>query len=252
MPIDKWNSISEDYFEKVLTPFSNSFSTKLFFSKFTIEETIARVLDAGCGNGYFLKELISRYPHLTKPAAIDFSDKMLENARKRIGSCVQLICSKMEYLPFAGNSFDYIFAINSLIADDRSVREWSFKELNRVLNSSGKLILLLPSLESYWEQLHVARENFISDGMDEKQAVWEVYDTINKRLFDPIGGYVNVENSALRIKLYTRWEIRKNIEAAGFSNVMIDRYQYSYEHCTKHNLICSNEGLFDWFVIAQK
>ncbi len=252
IPRNQWDCLSPDYFNRVLTPFSNDHSIEQFFKMSLLCDTLGKVLDAGCGNGYFLQELLSRHVCQSKPVAVDFSGKMLENAKVRLGDSVQLLCSGIHELPFGSNSFDHVFAINSIIDDERCKRERALKELYRVLHLSGLLILILPSLESYWEQLHVAREMLITEGLDEKQAVWDVYDQINTRLFDPIGGYINIENSALRIKLYSEWEIKKITTAIGFTDVTINRYIYSLEHCTQHNLICSENGLFDWFVIARK
>lgn len=247
-----WDYLSSGYREKILTPFANKCTTDLFFSLLAPEVLSGKIIDAGCGNGYFLQELLSRKPLEYKPVCLDLSHKMLTSATSVLGNSACMIRAELNALPFLDSSFDRAFAINSILSDKRSTREETFKELYRILTAQGKLILLLPALESYWEQLHIIRERFVEDGLDEQQAIWSVYDLINERFFDPIGGYVNISGSSLRIKLYTHSEIEIILQKTGFSRFEIKKYAYPYELCTEAGLTCSKNGLFDWFVIAQK
>lgn len=249
---NQWDYLSSGYREKVLTPFANKCTTDLFFSLLAPEDLVGRIIDAGCGNGYFIQELLSRKSLEIKPFCLDSSQQMLTSAKSVLGSCACMIRAELNDLPFPDNSFDRAFAINSILSDKRLTREKTLKELYRVLTSQGKLVLLLPALESYLEQLHIIRERFIADGFDEQKAIWSVYDLINERFFDPIGGYVNISGSSLRIKLYTHSEIELILNSVGFYRFEIKKYTYSYELCAQAGLACSKDGLFDWFAVAQK
>lgn len=250
--INKWDYLSSEYREKILTPFANKCTTDLFFSLLAPDDLFGKIIDAGCGNGYFLQELVSRKSLEFKPVCLDLSQQMLTNAASVLDGSARMIRAELNAIPFLDSSFDRAYAINSILSDKRLTREKSLNELNRVVSPQGKLILLLPALESYLEQLHIMREQFVADGLDEQQAIWSVYDLINERLFDPIGGYVNICGSSLRIKLYTHSEIEPLLKKTGFYRFEIKKYTYSYEHCAQAGLACSKDGLFDWFVIAQK
>jgi SAM-dependent methyltransferase len=251
-PFNHWDALSDGYRDKVLTPFANQHSTELFLSLLPSDTSAGSILDAGCGNGYFLRSLLDKFAPAEIPVALDSSERMLAHASRKLGPSVFLIRAGIDDMPLSDNSFDRVFAVNSLLSDKRTQREKCFRELHRILHPQGRLVVLLPALESYWEQLHVAREQFIADGMDEQQAIWEVYHPLNDRMFDPIGGYINILDSPLRIKLYTHWEIERFLGSAGFIDITITRYRYSREHCVHCGLFCSDNGLFDWFVSAGK
>lgn len=250
--LNQWDAVSSNYSEKVLTPFSNQHSTETFLSSISSDDVSGSILDAGCGNGYFLQSLLNKFTLAQTPVALDSSYKMVERTAQKLGNTVHLVHSSIDSIPFKNCSFDHIFVINSVISSERSVRENCLTELHRTLCSGRKITLLLPALESYWEQLHVAREQFITEGMDEQQAIWEVYHSTNERLFDPIGGYINITNSSLRIKLYTTWEIEHLLGSFGFIDITVCKYSYSQEHCKQIGLYCDKDGLFDWFVTARK
>ena len=244
--------MSSGYREKILTPFANKCTTDHFFSLLATEDLFGKIIDAGCGNGYLIQEMLSRKSLESKPVCLDLSQQMLTNAASVLGSSACMVRAELNALPFPDNSFDRAYAINSILSCERLTREKILNELYRVVSPQGKLILLLPALESYWEQLHIIRERFVEDGLDEQQAIWSVYDLINERFFDPIGGYVNISGSSLRIKLYTHSEIDLILKKIGFFRFEIKKYTYSYEHCAQAGLACSKDGLFDWFVVAQK
>ena len=249
---NQWDYLSSGYREKILTPFANKGMTDCFFSLLTPEDLSGKIVDAGCGNGYFVQELLSRETLECKPVCLDLSQQMLRSAASITGHCAYMIQAELNALPFFDSSFDRAFAINSILSDKRFIREKSLSELHRVLSPKGKLFLLLPALESYLEQLHIMREQFVTEGLDEQQAIWSVYDLINERFFDPIGGYVNVLGSSLRIKLYAHSEIELILKQSGFYQFEIKKYTYSYEHCAQAGLACSKNGLFDWFIVAQR
>ena len=69
-----------------------------------------RVLEIGCGTGYWLKTLL---PYVDQIIGLDFSSGMLSRALDPTGS-IELVCGSADSLPFAANSFDLIFVVNAL------------------------------------------------------------------------------------------------------------------------------------------
>ncbi|HUV42940.1 MAG TPA: methyltransferase domain-containing protein [Patescibacteria group bacterium] len=91
-----------------------------------IEKTIklkpkSKVLDVGCGSGFFTYYLAKRY----QVTGLDFSKKMLAlNPHKR------LIKASAYQIPFKDNTFDLVFCSNLLHHLDHPLK--ALKEMNRV------------------------------------------------------------------------------------------------------------------------
>jgi malonyl-CoA O-methyltransferase len=115
-----------------------------------------RILDLGAGTGVFSKALMQRY-RKAQVVALDIALAMLRHTRRRGGwlrrpACV---CGDGERLPFADDSFDFIFS-NLML-------QWCmepgpvFTELRRVLAPGGLLLFstfgpdTLMELRASWE-----------------------------------------------------------------------------------------------------
>ncbi|MGF1790476.1 malonyl-ACP O-methyltransferase BioC [Photobacterium profundum] len=94
-----------------------------------------RVLDLGCGTGYFSEQLMQRgYDVL----AADLSIEMLVQAKSRCGNSVTYLEADAENLPIKDNQFDVAFSSLALQwCDDLSV---PLKELRRVVKPGGKIM----------------------------------------------------------------------------------------------------------------
>lgn len=98
-----------------------------------------RILDLGCGTGYFSRELAKMYPQ-AQIVGLDVALNMLAQARKKHSWRRKwpLVAADMQQLPFADGAFDLVFA--------NQVLHWSeslstvFRELNRVMRAQGCLM----------------------------------------------------------------------------------------------------------------
>ncbi len=104
----------------------------------------ARILDAGCGNGWYAEQLLERGARVD---AIDASASMIEHARKRLASKLSeegkdLLSLQhtdlVNPLPFDDNRFDGIVSplVMHYIADWRP----TLREMHRVLKPEGWLL----------------------------------------------------------------------------------------------------------------
>ncbi len=102
-------------------------------------------LDAGCGTGNFLTMLLASQTNV-KVVGVDFSSAMIKKARYKLKGNEQQITlyehDLNEFLPYRDESFDGIVCINVLYALKKP--EFALKELSRVLNGKGKLVLSTP------------------------------------------------------------------------------------------------------------
>lgn len=98
-----------------------------------------RILDLGAGTGECAHSLMQRFPSADM-VALDIAGAMLRKTQQRIGNTNQLscICADGEHLPFADNSFDFIFS--NLMLQWCTELEPVFSELRRVLTPGGLLL----------------------------------------------------------------------------------------------------------------
>ena len=95
------------------------------------------ILDAGCGSGPLLAELISRGANVT---GFDASQAMIELARQRVGASALLQVADLgDRLPYADNDFDDVLA--SLVF--HYLKDWDgpLGEIRRVLRPGGRLVI---------------------------------------------------------------------------------------------------------------
>jgi len=115
-----------------------------------------RILDLGAGTGMFTRALMKRY-RKADVVALDIAQPMLHCVKQRAGwlrkpGCV---CGDSETLPFADDSFDFIFS--NLMLQWCTDLEATFIELRRVLSPGGLLMFTtfgpdtLMELRASWE-----------------------------------------------------------------------------------------------------
>jgi malonyl-CoA O-methyltransferase len=93
-----------------------------------------RVLDLGCGTGYFSSLLLARGAEVV---CVDISQEMLNKAHQRCGNeKTTYVLADAEHMPFDDESFDFVFSSLAL----QWCRDLSYplKEVRRVLKKSGK------------------------------------------------------------------------------------------------------------------
>jgi demethylmenaquinone methyltransferase/2-methoxy-6-polyprenyl-1,4-benzoquinol methylase len=111
----------------------------------------ARVLDLCCGTGDWTISIASEVGPRGKVYGIDFSEKMLEKARHKVGCSgldnVILVKGNVRSLPFQGGSFDYATIGFGL----RNVANYlqTLEEIKRILIAGGKVAILETSKPSW-------------------------------------------------------------------------------------------------------
>ncbi|WP_029270578.1 class I SAM-dependent methyltransferase [Virgibacillus alimentarius] len=137
-----------------------------------------KVLDAGCGEGYFSRILAKSEANVT---AIDYSEKMLEIAKERTPIDLRIdykhgSCEDLNFLE--DNSFDLI--VSNMVIQDFANYEKAFQEMYRLLVNGGYFIfsILHPCFvtpESGWEKtkdgekLHWNVDKYFYEGVYEQR-----------------------------------------------------------------------------------
>lgn len=102
------------------------------------------VLDAGCGTGVVLEEVLRRGHRTT---GIDISPAMVEEANRRLSPATSRPvcgCGDIERMTFADASFDVALSLGVIMylpTDDAAL-----EELRRVVRPGGAILLVLPNL----------------------------------------------------------------------------------------------------------
>lgn len=110
-----------------------------------------RILDVGCGNGYFAKKLGS-ITGASEIFGIDISKNAIKEANNLKISAKQ-IDTDQEKLPYKDNYFDFIFCgsvIELVLNPDRLI-----SEIYRVLSPKGILIITYPNHSAWLSRLAV-------------------------------------------------------------------------------------------------
>lgn len=117
-------------------------------------EVTGRLLDLGCGTGFFLPQIQRQYGRV-EIMAMDLAEGMLQYARShRQGLHCHWLCGDAEAIPLADNSVDVIFS--SLAIQWCENPEQLFTEIHRVLVPGGQFVFstlgpnTLHELRSAW------------------------------------------------------------------------------------------------------
>ncbi len=124
-------------FSKTLYPYYGHWRTKQLILSIIRSLPRGRLLDVGCGDGIFLKELENDFDCI----GLEISETRIKRAKK-ITKKSKIIQGDAESLPFKNNSFDYVLFTE--IIEHLPNYKKALKEVKRVLKSSGKVILSIP------------------------------------------------------------------------------------------------------------
>lgn len=108
-----------------------------YFEQLTVPES-ARILELGCGDGSFWTKNLQRIPDGWDITLSDFSQGMIEDARKNLKPNAGRFKFKLinaENIPFSDESFDVVIA-NHMLYHVSNI-EKTFGEIKRVLKSNG-------------------------------------------------------------------------------------------------------------------
>lgn len=101
--------------------------------------TGASVLDAGCGAGVPVSQILSQKFHVT---GVDFSESQIKLAMKHVPNA-QFICEDMTRLDFPDHTFDAICSYYAIIHIPREAHQALFTNFHRMLKPLGIALLCL-------------------------------------------------------------------------------------------------------------
>ena len=99
----------------------------------------AKVLDAGCGAGLPISQMLSEKFEVT---GVDFSEAQIELAKKNVPNAT-FICQDMTQLDFPENTFDGICSYYAIIHIPREEHQPLLANFHRMLKPGGVALLCL-------------------------------------------------------------------------------------------------------------
>lgn len=153
---------------------------------------VSRVLDVGCGTGELLRRLRAKYPDAVL-AGLDPVPEMLALARGKLSGKEDLQTGYADALPWSAGEFDVVVSCNMFHYISHPVE--ALREMGRVLRPGGSLVL--------------------TDWCDDYLAcrVCNLYLRLTNRAF---------------YKTYRQAECLELLHAAGYRDVIIERYKISW------------------------
>jgi 23S rRNA (guanine745-N1)-methyltransferase len=112
----------------VTQPLLNGISEMISASKDDI------VLDAGCGEGFYLGNLAQRFGF--SGHGVDISTRAIGAAAKRYPECEWIVANADRFLPYADDSFSIVMSITGRM---------NSAEFRRVLHKDGRLLVAIPA-----------------------------------------------------------------------------------------------------------
>jgi 23S rRNA (guanine745-N1)-methyltransferase len=92
------------------------------------------VLDAGCGDGFYLGTLARRFG--LRGHGVDISVSAIEIAAKQYPECEWIVANADRFIPYANSSFSLVMSITARMNP---------AEFRRVLGKNGQLLIALPA-----------------------------------------------------------------------------------------------------------
>jgi 23S rRNA (guanine745-N1)-methyltransferase len=107
------------------------------------------VLDAGCGDGFYLGMLARKTG--CDAHGVDISTAAVDAAAKRYPGCEWIVANADRFAPYADRSFSLILSITARM---------NSSEFRRVLRDEGRLLVAIPAPEDLVELRGVGRDRF--------------------------------------------------------------------------------------------
>lgn len=153
-----------------------------------------KILDVGCGNANLFNLLpASRY----ELYGVDFSEKMIEEAKRTCKTEATFAVADAESLPFDDDTFDIIVCNASF--HHYTNPDTVLKEMRRVLRHNGKLLIGDPYVSGIARPLINVLIRFSEKGDYHFYGFNEMQDLFLKNEFIPLSSHKTGEHTALHI-----------------------------------------------------
>ena len=246
----QWDSYAEDYHSFIISPFQETVSNPIFadIKKQNTSNLVAA--DIGTGRGDFLPFLSSQFK---KVHAIDFSQKMLDKAKKKNSKLdnVKFMQGDIRKLGELNIKPDVAVAANSILHPLVKDVEKSLKGIHDKLNENGQFLGIFPSMESVLYHFSLVYEREYKKYKNEQKALSNTKRIVERRKYNFITSVYDDDDE--KQKFYYKFELRKRLKEAAFKNIRFKKVVYPWgKEVGDYEDFHNEPGMWDWYVSASK
>lgn len=244
-----WDKFAEDYYSEVISPIKNSINNPLLDDLKKIDSKDLRVLEAGCGLGELVPFLSKNFREVV---AFDFSNKMIDLAKQmNKQKNVSLSVLDMTKIDFS-DEFDVVVSVNSLLMPDLADLNLAFERIYASLKKGGKLLAIVPSIESHIYQGMLVLDKCIEKGDSPSKALSLARKSVQPERYDFVQGVIEFDGDLQ--KAFYRFEIIYRLSKVGFKNFKVDKVYYSWKEWKEagYGYFPREKEPWDWYFVCEK
>jgi SAM-dependent methyltransferase len=218
-----WDRIGNSYDDQIFDVFKSDQKKILpkYFKKHASQNDIA--IDFGCGTG---KSFEYMAPLFKKVIAVDISNELLEQARKRPFKNIELKQLDLTAQKLSLQKADFAFCCNVAMLPEIEKTHTIIRNIQKALKPGGTALLVLPALESVlyssWRLIEVYKKEGI-DIDDIPDSEFHYLKASRRRLVE---GIIYIDD--VPTKHFMRPELDVVFAAAGFTLTKVEKVEYTW------------------------
>jgi SAM-dependent methyltransferase len=213
-----WNRIGSAYQDEIFDVFKSDrlrVIPKIIAKYANLEHT---AIDFGCGTGRAFEDLS---PSFRSVFAVDISDNLLTIAGKKDFKNISL--KQHDLTRPLKASADFGFCCNVVMLPEVDLNKAMLKNIKHSIKEGGNVVIVMPSLESFFYSGWRLIEWFKKNGEDIDSSELAGFKGSKT---DLIQGIVRIDN--VKTKHFTEPELRVLFTNAGFSEVAVHKVEYDW------------------------
>jgi len=243
-----WDRMAQDFDGEIFDVYANDRHR-------VILDVIARcgsedksAADLGCGTGRLLPELAEAFGEV---CGYDISARCLEIAEARCEDLDNVTVAQADLIADRPAKVDFAVSVNVAIMPSHQARSALLKNSARCLRPGGRLLLVVPSLESeLYSQFRLLQWN-LKAGIPPKQAAREEIEAFTDPGASPPTGILC--RDGVPTKHYLREELMITIAEAGLEVVRVGKVEYPWDTAFAAPPDWMGEPYpWDWMLLAQR
>lgn len=248
-----WDRLAPTYDQKILSSFDADLSGIIGGRLDALGGSRKAVLDLGCGVGKYLRPLSERFGRVL---GVDYSEELLKIAERDHGHLKNVELRRLdasEGRAVPGMRADVVVCANVLIMADGDLREAILRAAKRSMARDGRLILVVPSLESALLAHRRLVQWYERDGSDdpETDAEEDGFAPSKRACRDLLRGVVRIDG--VPTKHYLAEELSLTLRRRGLKVLHLDKVSYGWDSEFRDAPRWMLEPFpWDWMVVARR
>jgi len=247
--VDYWQRVGTQYDREIFSSSRSDTSGVIRRRLDELANPLSAAADFGCGIGHYLPLLSARFRVVH---GIDFADSLLDQARARTRKLENVsihranLASGRARIPMQRVKVGV--CANVLISDDPAMRKGILRTIHRHMAPGGRLLLVVPSLESVLFSNQQLVEWNRRLGWSEAEALAAGLPPSR----DLLRGLIRIEG--VKTKHYLREEAQAMLDTAGFALSSSDKVEYAWstEFEAPPRWLKQKPAPWDWLLVARR